>query len=295
LELDMTLAIEKPVTAPVLSASELDDLVRTHLPLVGHLVREVANRIPSHINRDDLTSAGMYALAACARTFDPTLGVPFGSFATIRIRGALTDELRSMDWVSRSVRGRSRNLDATREQLTQALGRTPSAAELSQALGVSIGELASIESDSHRSTVLSLHALSPEDGVELVPDRGEGPESLLLRREQIGYLRDAVAELPERLQTVVVGYFFEQRKMADIADELGVTESRVSQLRSQALAILLEGMKAAQGETVVEDAAPTRRRGTDPAAYRAAVARRSTLAERLAQTTVMGEALPAGA
>ena len=88
----------------VLAAAEIDELVRENLPLVGHLVREVLGRVPSHVSRDDLISAGMYALAVSASSYDPERGVPFPRFAAIRIRGAITDELRSMDWASRSAR-----------------------------------------------------------------------------------------------------------------------------------------------------------------------------------------------
>jgi RNA polymerase sigma factor FliA len=268
----------------------VEELVRTTLPLVGHLVREVAGRVPAHVNRDDLTSAAMYALTVSAQAFDPSLGVPFARFASIRIRGALTDELRSMDWASRGVRSRARELEGVRSELVQTLGRAPSREELGHATGMSSGELNAIEGDVARASVLSLHALSPEDGAEVLPLHADGPENLLLRREQIGYLRDAVEELPERLRAVVTGYFFEQRKMADIAAELGVTESRISQLRSEALGVLRTAMQAMDGAPV-EDVPAKRGRRATTEAYCAAVAARSTLATRLAATTVMCESL----
>src|SRR5437763_17188235 len=87
-----------------ISGRALDDLVRSHLPLVGHLVRELLSRVPAHISREDLLSAGMAALATAAQSFDPERGIPFGAFAANRVRGALLDELRSLDWASRSVR-----------------------------------------------------------------------------------------------------------------------------------------------------------------------------------------------
>ncbi|HZC70506.1 MAG TPA: sigma factor, partial [Jatrophihabitans sp.] len=88
-----------------------DELVTEHLPLVGHLVRELMHRLPAHVNRDDLVSAGSVALVLSARSFDPARGVPFARFAAIRIRGALTDELRTMDWASRAVRSRAREVE----------------------------------------------------------------------------------------------------------------------------------------------------------------------------------------
>lgn len=272
----------------------IDELVRAHLPLVGHAVRELLHRIPSHVNRDDLISAGMYALVLTARSFDPTRGVPFGRFAAIRIKGALTDELRGMDWASRAVRSKARELDSVRTSLTTALRRTPTRDEVATALGVSVREMDNVDSDVQRASVVSLHALTPDAGAELVPTADQSPEALLVHREQIGFLRDAIELLPERLRTVIEQYFFEQRKMADIAADLGVTESRVSQLRSEALTMLRDGLRAT--ESVPAAPRPVGRRNSARAAYAAAVTNRSTLTERLARTTLLGEprALRAG-
>jgi RNA polymerase sigma factor FliA len=279
-------AAEQPVADPQVG---VDELVRQCLPLVGHLVREVTSRAPAHVNRDELVSAAMFALATSAKSFDPTLGAPFARFAAIRMRGALIDELRSMDWASRTVRGKAREVDATRSRLTQALHRTPSSQEIAQAMGVSTDELSTIAADAHRASVVSLQSMSPEEGDEVLPARTDGPESVLLRREQLGYLRDAIAELPDRLRLVVEQYFFGQRKMADIAAELGVTESRISQLRSQALAMLRDGMQAA-GEVEPLPTTSVPQRSTSQRSYRAAVAGRSTMVGRLAATTILGEA-----
>lgn len=274
----MTLVFAHP-SAPENASSTPTDreaLVRAHLPLVDHLVREVASRVPTHVDRDELTSAAMYALAVSARTFDESVGATFGSFASIRIRGALTDELRSMDWASRSVRTKARRVEQVRETLTHRLGRPPLVAELAEALKTSTADIAAVEADVHRAAVQSLHIA--ESGADDLPEPADGPEAALLRREELGYLRDAVAMLPERLRTVVEQYFLQQRRMADIAAELGVTESRISQLRSEALSWLREGMR------VMDDQRRSVRTadGRQPsAAYRAAVASRSSLAGRL--------------
>jgi RNA polymerase sigma factor FliA len=271
-------------------ARSVDDLVRAHLPLVGHLVRELLTRLPAHVSRDDLTSAGMYALVTSAKGFDASRGVPFGRFAAIRIRGALTDELRTMDWASRAVRGKARDIDATRNELTAALGRVPRKDEVARAMGVTVSELDAVDADVRRAAVLSIQGLTDNDGADLLPASGAGPEGLLLRREQLGLLRDAIAELPNRLRTVVQQYFFEQRKMLDIADELGVTESRVSQLRSEALAMLRDGLRAQDDGAPKADQSSSRRRNTARQAYCAAIASRSTLAGRLEASTLLGEA-----
>src|SRR5437762_6093539 len=225
-------------TATAISPRELDDLVRAHLPLVGHLVRELLTRLPSHISREDLVSAGMAALATAGKSFDPERGIPFGSFATVRIRGALLDELRSLDWASRSVRARARRIETAQQELTAALGRSPSKAELAEALGVGTDELTAVDDDVQRAVVLSLQGFAAGTAEDLVPERTPGPEELVLHRERIGYLHHAIEALPERLKLVVQAYFFEERPMAEIAAELGVTESRISQLRGEALAML---------------------------------------------------------
>lgn len=266
-----------------------DEHVRQCLPLVNHLVRDVQNRVPAHVNRDDLVSAAMYALAAAARGFDSSLGVPFVSYAALRIRGALTDELRAMDWASRDSRRRARAVETASTDLVQELGRTPSSVEIAKALGVSTTELSTIRANTERAALVSLHALAPEENGASLPSREEGPESLLLRREELGYLRDAIAELPDRMRTVVENYFFAQRKMADIGAELGVSESRVSQLRSQALAMLRVAMQAADDAETVVTTRPCKRGEDAPERMRFAVATRSTMAERLAGTTVLGE------
>jgi RNA polymerase sigma factor FliA len=216
--------------------------------------------------------------------------VPFGRFAAFRIRGALIDELRTMDWASRAVRGKARDLDAARNQLAATLGRAPSRAEVAKDMGVGVHDLDAVDSAVQRASVLSLQNLTQDDGAELLPSLGAGPEQVLLKREQIGYLRDAVAELPPRLRMVVEQCFFEQRKMLDIAAELGVTESRVSQLRSEALALLRLGMHG-HGDTAekVEAKKSAGRQQAGRDAYCAAVAARSTLAGRLQATTVLGE------
>lgn len=286
----MTTDIAARTGAAAPADGDVDALVRSHLPLVGHLVRDLMTRLPAHVSRDELVSAGTLALVMSAKGFDPSRGVPFARFAAIRIRGALTDELRTMDWASRAVRGRARQVESARGELAAALGRTPTRSELAQAMGVSVSELAGVETDVQRASVLSLQALTAESDDDLAPAPGDGPEALLIKREEIGYLRDAVAELPDRLRTVVEQYFFAQRKMADIAVDLGVTESRVSQIRSEALALLRDGMRAVD-EPVV---APTRTRGRASVkqTYVAAVSRRSTLAGRLAATTLLSEPRP---
>jgi RNA polymerase sigma factor FliA len=220
-------------------------LVKDHLPLVGYLVAEAASKLPGHVSRDDLTSAGMMALAQAARAFDSSRGVPFARYASMRIRGGIIDELRGHDWASRSVRTKARQRGAAEEALAATLGRHPTQRELADHLGLSVDDLAMVEGDVHRSVVLSLQGFSDAGTLEgMLPHQDPGPEESLLNRERECYLIDAVAALPERLRIVVQGYFFDERPMADIAAELDVTESRISQMRAEGLALLKDGMNA---------------------------------------------------
>ncbi|WP_229069797.1 sigma-70 family RNA polymerase sigma factor [Actinoplanes sp. DH11] len=266
-----------------------EDIVRANMPLVGHLVREMLARVPAHVNRDDLLSAGYAALVAAARGFDPERGVPFPRFAATRIRGALVDELRGLDWASRSVRQRARRTDSAREELMAELGRTPTVREVAERLGCTVEDLEAAEDDVHRATVFSLQGFATATADDMVTEPGAGPEEMLLRRERFGYLRDAVEALPERLRVVVRGYFFEERPMAQIAAELGVSESRVSQLRAEALVLLRDGMNTHLDPALAAQAPPkegcvARRR----AAYYDRIATRGTLRTRLAMTSTDG-------
>lgn len=268
---------------------ELEDLIRANMPLVGHLVREMLGRVPAHVNRDDLTSAGLAALVTAAKSYDPTRGIPFARFASTRIRGALLDELRGLDWASRSVRHRARRADAARQELTATLGRTPTATELAQALGIGVDEVEAVEEDVQRAVVLSLQGFTAGTAEEMVTERTAGPEELLVHRERIGYLHDAIRALPERLRLVITKYFLDERPMAEIAADLGVTESRISQLRAEALTLLRDGMNAHLDPDLVAnperpDGCVARRK----AAYFAQVAARGDLHSRLAMTSHLG-------
>ncbi|GGK84595.1 sigma-70 family RNA polymerase sigma factor [Mangrovihabitans endophyticus] len=276
-------------TVTTLSDHDQEALIREHMPLVGHLVRDMLSRVPSHVHRDDLTSAGLHGLVTAARGWDPQRGIPFHRFATTRIRGAILDELRSLDWATRSVRTRARTTDLTRQNLTTALGRTPTPEELAQALGTTTTELHQTDTDVQRATVLSLQGFTTASADDLVADGAPGPEDMLLRREQIGYLHHAVSALPERLQLVVTEYFLNERPMADIAADLGVTESRVSQLRAEALSLLKDGLNTHLDPHLAPvpenpESITARRR----ASYYAAIGDNTTVRTRLAMTTVQG-------
>jgi RNA polymerase sigma factor FliA len=218
-------------------------LIRENLSLVQRTVSKAAARVPAHVSRDDLVSAGMAGLAHAARHYDPRRGVPFDRYAATRIRGAVLDELRGFDWASRPVRTKARALAMTSESLTAALGRMPTRYELAEAVGLSVEDLHRLSGDVYRSVVLNYEAIMEAGDAEfLLPAADDDPEAELLLRERVHFLSAALHALPERLQTVIRGYFFEERSVTDLATELGVTQSRISQLRSEALELLRDGM-----------------------------------------------------
>ena len=263
--------------------SSEETLIREHQPLVGYAVTEIAARIPRHVSRDDLVSAGMLGLLQAARSFDAERGVDFAAFARVRIRGALLDELRSRDWASRSVRATARTLDATVERLTATLQRTPTTREVSEAMGVDAHVLDSIAADVDRASVLNYESvILGGDADDLLPSTGTHPEDQVLARERCSYLYDAVGALPERLRAVVEGSFFDGRPLLDIAAELGVTESRVSQMRSEALLLLRDALNThLDPDRVPVEERPTGRIAKRKAGYYAAVASASDFRTRV--------------
>ena len=221
-------------------AQELDALIQEHIDLVGRVVNRVTSMYPRHVDRKELWSAGALGLVEAARRFDPEAGVPFERYAPIRIRGAIIDSTRTRDWASRSVRRRHRELTQAEEQFNETAGRAPSKEELSTLLGIPIDALDQIKARSEASMVLYLdHETSP-DGMTLresVVDTSieTHPELALEQRELLGTLREAVAALPGIHGEVVRRYYFDGDLLQDIADDHGVTQARISQIRNEAL------------------------------------------------------------
>ena len=267
-------------------ANDHDSLVRSGLPLVQHVVSEIVARVPRSVPRDDLVSAGMLGLTQAARGWDSSRGVSFEGYARIRINGAVLDELRDRDWASRSVRAEARRVQEATEELTATLGRAPSSREIAEHLGVRVDVIDRLSDDLARATVLSYEEVcadphSPGAGTSV----DDCPAEALVARERRSVLGDAVASLPARLRKVVIDYFFEERPMLEIAEELGVTESRISQMRGEALALMRSGMTAnLDPDQLPAEPRPTGRLARKKAAYYAAVAAGSTVAARLDAT-----------
>jgi len=272
-----------------LAAADADELAVRYLPIVTYLVRETMARVPSYVDEDALHSAGNLALVAASRAFDAGRGVPFDRYASTRIRGALVDELRATDWATRSLRRRSRDLADARARLAVTGGHTPDDAEGAAELGMTVDEVVRTDADIARATVLPLEPGADFSYADTLRDTGAGPEASAMNGERLEYLADAIAELPERLATVVRGYFLQERPMAEIAAELGVTESRVSQLRAEALVLLRDALTTSLDAGLeLPDARPSGVVGRRREAYASAVAERHS--QRYARRRVLATA-----
>jgi RNA polymerase sigma factor FliA len=269
-----------------LGLEEINQRIEQHLPLVKHVVFQVAVHFPRHVDREELARAGALGLVEASRRFDESRGVPFERFAAQRIRGSILDSVRAADWAPRSVRLLARRLEATEQQLASELGRIPSVSEMAEELSIGVDELSRLQDRLFRSVVLALDHETSDDTdedltlVDVLKDRSAiDPSEELETRELHAYLRDAVKLLPERQRFVVVGYFLEGKTSQDLARFLGVTESRVSQLRSEALRNLKLGIESQyEGDESTEATARVAKR---QAAYSDAVSGQSEWKNRL--------------
>ena len=233
------------IARPATSEPRGDDLIVTHIDLVAPIVNHALRRMPAHVSRDDLQSAGLTALVKAARSFKPELGVPFNRYANLRIRGAILDELRRVDWASRSVRPIARSIADSRAAMQATLGHMPSDAEVAEDLGIAEAAITANDEDLWRANPVSIQG-SQNGAVEhLLTSKEPEPEAVVEHKEKLTYLVEAIAELPERMRTVVTEYFLKERPMAEIAELLGVTESRISQIRSEALVLLRDALNFA--------------------------------------------------
>jgi RNA polymerase sigma factor for flagellar operon FliA len=230
--------------------AERNALVVENLPLVGYLVSEVWAKA-THLSRDDLASAGAVGLITSADAFNPELGIPFGAFARRRIIGAFADEMRSGDWASRGARRRIKETLAVKETLTAALGRTPSVDEIASSLGVDRAEVTAGLTDASR-TVTTLDETTAD---MLIADSAL-PEESLLSAERLGYLTASIEALPEGMRTIVKQVYFDDRSVKEIAQELGVTHSAVSQQRAEAIRLLRDGLETHYSDSYFTDTRP---------------------------------------
>ncbi|MEW6736068.1 MAG: FliA/WhiG family RNA polymerase sigma factor [Acidobacteriota bacterium] len=219
--------------------AERDTLIEAHLPQIKYIAERIAARIPFAIDLGDLVGAGILGLLDAVDRFDPTRGVLFKTYAEARIRGAILDSLREMDWVPRALRRRAREVSAAYAQLEQQYGRPASEEEVAAALNLPLSEFHLLLGELRGLTVTTLDSEDEKDGVSLAKqiqdDLAYIPSALYERNEMRERLIGAVERLPERERQVIALYYVEELTMKEIGSVLNITESRVSQLHTKAI------------------------------------------------------------
>ncbi|MEX0971637.1 MAG: RNA polymerase sigma factor WhiG [Solirubrobacterales bacterium] len=219
-------------------------LVVAYSPLVKFVAGRLGAGLPSHVEDADLISYGLMGLIGSIERFEPERGIKFETFAMTRIRGSIIDELRSLDWVPRSVRSRAREIEAAQSKLEHELQRAPTEAELAAKVGLSEEELQNSLLEIANSSVYALDELwtisdASGDSVSLLDTisdpRADDPQESLASSEVKDRLTESIGGLPEREQLVVALYYYENLTLREIGEVLGVTESRVSQLHTKAV------------------------------------------------------------
>jgi RNA polymerase sigma factor for flagellar operon FliA len=221
-----------------------DKLLVEYAHLVKYIVNRLAVNLPNSVDRNDLTSSGIMGLIKAVETFEPERGFKFETYAGHKIRGAILDELRALDWVPRSVRQKSRDLQRVFAKLENELGRIPYDDEVCEELGITMKEYEDILSEVTPTTIISLEEAIPDresDSKELriidtIEDPGsDNPLKELGFTEVKNILKDAIANLPEKEKLVVALYHYEELTLKEIGVVLDITESRVSQIHSKAI------------------------------------------------------------
>jgi RNA polymerase sigma factor FliA len=214
------------------------ELLTQYMPLVRRQALTLQVRLPASIELDDLIQAGMVGLLEALGRFDATQGATFATFASQRIRGAMMDELRTRDWLPRSVRRSARAVDSAVRHLEQQLGRAPEENEIAHYLEMPLGEYQQLLNDTNSGQLLPFEELVAEGGEPINNELGNSPFEQLLDGQQRQTLIDAIEALPEREKLLMALYYQEELNLKEVGAVLGVTESRVSQLHSQAVSRL---------------------------------------------------------
>lgn len=223
-----------------------EKLILHYAPLVKYVASRVATGLPSSVEQGDLVSYGMFGLIDALQKFEPGRGNKFETYAIPRIRGAIIDELRAMDWVPRSVRFKQREIDKALTDLEARLKRQPTETELAERLGMSRGELHEVITQISFVSVLALDetvSVGADRGeqvslIDTLADKGLDPTSGMESQETRGLLAAAINDLSEREKIVVTLYYFEGLTLAEIGGILGVTESRICQIHTKAVGVL---------------------------------------------------------
>jgi RNA polymerase sigma factor for flagellar operon FliA len=231
------------------SPESREDLIMSHLTKVKYIADRIAAKLPPSVERDDLYGAGVVGLIDAVERFDASRGVAFTTFAEMRVRGAILDNLRSTDWASRAMRRRGRDIQTAYAQLEQASGRPATEEEVAGYMKISLPELRESLQD---ISALKITTLDERDEVtgfsiaDMVADKSQSPLDELGNAEFKRHLAQSVNKLPERERQVIALYYVEELTMKEIGEVIGVTESRVSQLRSQAIVRLRTALKKTQ-------------------------------------------------
>jgi RNA polymerase sigma factor for flagellar operon FliA len=221
--------------------AERERILMAELPRVRYIARCIHKRLPRHVPFEDLVHAGVLGLIDALGKFDRSKHVQFGSYAKFRIRGAILDSLRELDWSPRELRRKGREMEAAYNQLSNRLGYAPTENNLAREMGIPLNELQALLAELDSLEITSLRVDSPhsgkaEDLTDSVPSRSEEtPFSQCLRSETKQLLAQAIAELPEKERRVLFLYYYEGLTMKKVAAALGVGESRVSQIHSLAI------------------------------------------------------------
>ncbi len=217
-------------------------LLKQYSPLVRRLAHQMIAKLPANVELDDLIQVGMIGLNDALGRFDAAQGVMFETFATQRIRGAMLDELRGGDWMSRGDRRHQRSIEAAVHRLEQKLQRAPNESEIADEMGMMLADYQELLGKVRGTQLFYLEDLSGEDGDDFldrhVADEGANPLDMLEDHRMREALVDAIGKLPEREQHVMSMYYERDMNLKEIAAVLGVTESRVCQLHSQSIARL---------------------------------------------------------
>jgi len=222
---------------------DLDSQLKQHSTLVRRLAHQMIAKLPANVEIDDLIQVGMIGLADALSRFDASQGVQFETFATQRIRGAMLDELRGNDYLSRGTRKQQRSIESAVHKLEQKLGRAPVESEIAKEMGVTLTEYQELLGKVRGTQLVYLEDMSGDEGDNdfldrHVADEDSNPLAQLQDQRMREALVDAIGKLPEREQHVMSMYYEHDMNLKEIAVVLGVTESRVCQLHSQSIARL---------------------------------------------------------
>jgi RNA polymerase sigma factor for flagellar operon FliA len=228
--------------------SDSNVLLKQYSPLVRRLAHQMIAKLPANVELDDLIQVGMIGLNDALSRFDANQGVQFETFATQRIRGAMLDELRGGDWMSRGDRRHQRSIEAAVRKLEQRLQRAPSESEIADEMGMMLADYQELLGKVRGTQLFYLEDLSGDDGDDFldrhIADEGANPLDMLEDHRMRQALVDAIGKLPEREQHVMSMYYEHDMNLKEIAAVLGVTESRVCQLHSQSIARLRAKLRA---------------------------------------------------